>query len=76
MAFSNESTLRLREHVRNAAERLNSGTSSYEMTKSLVWSHLRTHLGKSYGDCDDSDLPRAIAIINLLIGETDELQER
>ena len=72
MAFSNESTLQLRESVKRVAEKLIRDNVTYEAAKSYVWSHLRTCLGKSYGDCDDSDLPKAIAIINLLIGERNE----
>jgi hypothetical protein len=75
MAFSNESTLRIREHVRLAAEKLSNGENSFEIAKTFVWTHLREELGKSYGDCDDSDLPHVLTIINLLIGEKDEFQK-
>ena len=70
MPISKEKTRELKECVREvslALSRIEHFTESGVDPTITTWDVVRNALGKSYSECDDADIPKALEALNLFI---------
>lgn len=68
MAISECATRRLKERVREISDELTaSGLIYNKQPEFLVWDIVRDALGKSYADCEDVDIPRALDALEFFL---------
>jgi hypothetical protein len=65
----NPHVLVIKKHVTSAIEELVRRGYAYDESKYRVWDRVREVLNKSYGDCDESDIPTVKIVIELLLQE-------
>ena len=64
MPFKNETTLAIKERVLTTRNRLVVKDNVDPLTaSSIVWDRIRVALNKSYSDCDETDLPTVMNVL-------------
>lgn len=69
MELVNPNVLVIKEHVKTAVDELLRRGHSYDESKYRVWDRVREVLNKSYGECEESDIPAVRVAIELLLQE-------
>lgn len=65
----NPHVLVIKKHVMTAIDELLRRGYTYDESKYRVWDRVREVLNKSYGECDESDIPVVKIAIELLLQE-------
>ena len=69
MELVNPNVLVIKEHVKTAVDELLRRGYTYDESKYRVWNRVREVLNKSYGECEESDIPTVRIAIELLLQE-------
>ena len=70
MAISESMTIELKKHVREVSDAITAGAfndAEGQNPDFYVWNIVRTALGKSYSECSDEDIPRALLELEYLL---------